>query len=69
MKITTFAQCMDVFDCHDATLYEYLTHILLSKIDAEQRVARALPHLIARAEELVAAYGDIYADEIDDMPA
>lgn len=69
MKITTFAQCMDVFDYYDASLYEYLTHIRLSKTNADERITRALPQLIARAEELVAAYGDIFTDGIEAMPA
>ena len=56
MKPTTFAQCMDVFDWFDDNLYGYLTHICLAKLDAEKRIARALPTLIDHAAALIAAH-------------
>lgn len=56
MKPTTFAECMDVFDWFDDALYEYLNHIWLSKLDADARIARALPKIIDRAAELIAAH-------------
>jgi hypothetical protein len=56
MKPTTFAECMDVFDWFDDALYEYLNHIWLSKLDADVRIARALPKIIDRAAELIAAH-------------
>ena len=56
MKPTTFEDCMDVFDWFDDALYEYLNHIWLSKLDADARIARALPRIIDRAAELIAAH-------------
>ena len=56
MKPTTFEECMDVFDWFDDALYEYLNHIWLSKLDADARIARALPRIIDRAAELIAAH-------------
>ena len=58
MKPTTFAECMDVFDWFDDDLYEYLTHIYLAKLDADTRIARALPALIDHAAALIAAHAD-----------
>jgi hypothetical protein len=58
MKPTTFEDCMDVFDWFDDSLYEYLNHIWLSKLDADARIARALPRIIDRAAELIAAHED-----------
>jgi len=56
MKPTTFEDCMDVFDWFDDALYEYLNHIWLSKLDADARIARALPRIIDHAAELIAAH-------------
>ena len=58
MKPTTFAECMDVFDWFDAPEYEYLTHIMLTKLDAEARITRALPGIIEEAAALIAAHAD-----------
>ena len=41
--------CMDIFDWFDDNTYEYLNHILLSKLDGEERIKRALPEIRKRA--------------------
>ena len=72
MKPTTFAQCMDVFDWFDDDLYEYLYHIWVSKLDAQARIARALPSLIQHAAALIAAHAgtdEAYPVEFLNQPA
>ncbi len=56
MKHMSFEICMDIFDWFDDGMYDYIHHILLSKLDGEQRIQRALPHLQAYAQELVERY-------------
>ena len=56
MKPTTLAQCMDIFDWFDDPLLDYISHILVAKLDGEARVQRALEYLIDHAAELVAAH-------------
>ena len=66
MKPSNFAECMDVFDWFDAPEYDYLTHIMLAKLDAEARIARALPAIIEEATALIAAHAgtkDAYPTE------
>ena len=48
--------CMDIFDWFDDSLYGYINHTLLSKLDGEQRIQRALPYLWDYAMELVERY-------------
>ena len=50
--------CLDIFDWFDAPEHELLNHTMLSKSDADTRIARALPHIRKRAEELVLANRD-----------
>ena len=45
--------CMDIFDWFDDNTYEYLNHILLSKLDGEERIKRALPEIRKRAQWLL----------------
>jgi len=56
MNITTFAQCMDVFDWYDDSLYDCLTHIMLAKLDGDERIQRTLPDLIQYANDLISAH-------------
>jgi len=53
MKNLDIDTCMDIFDWFDDNTFEYLNHILLSKIDGEERVRRALPELRKRARKLI----------------
>lgn len=52
----SLSQCMDIFDWFDDPLGEYVNHILLSKLDGEARVLRALPTLVEHAEALISAH-------------
>ena len=45
--------CMDIFDWFDTAEYDFLNHILLTKVDGEERVRRILPQLRNRAKWLV----------------
>ena len=45
--------CMDIFDWFDAPEFDYLNHIMLSKLDGDERVRRALPEIRKRAQWLV----------------
>ena len=56
MKHMDLATCMDIFDWFDDGLYEYISHILLSKTDGEARVQRAMPGLREHASDLLAAH-------------
>ena len=44
---------MDIFDWFDAAEFDYLNHIMLSKLDGDERVRRALPEIRKRAQWLV----------------
>ena len=52
----SFEICMDILDWFDDGMYDYINHILLSKLDGAQRIQRALPHLRAYAQELGERY-------------
>lgn len=72
MKHMDLATCMDIFDWFDDGLYEYLSHVLLSKLDGEARVQRALPSLREHAGELLAAHRHTeaaYPEELLNRPA
>lgn len=72
MKITTFAECMDVFDWFDDDLYEYMYHIWISKLDADKRIARTLPHLVEHATRLIQTHigtEAAYPTELLNQPA
>ena len=47
---------MDILDWFDDGLYDYLNHILLSKLDGEARIRRTMPELRKYARSLVAAH-------------
>lgn len=49
----TIEEIMDILDWFDDSLYDYLAHIMLSKLDAEARIERALPELRRYAQELL----------------
>ena len=56
MKHMSFETLMDVLDWFDDSLYDYVYHILLSKLDGEERIRRAMPLLQRHAEELIASH-------------
>ena len=45
--------CMDIFEWFDDNTFEYINHILLCKVDGEERVKRALPALRKHARWLL----------------
>lgn len=49
----TIEEIMDILDWFDDSLYDYLAHSMLSKLDAEARIERALPSLRRYAQELL----------------
>ena len=53
MENFDFETCMDIFDWFDDNTFEYINHILLCKIDGEERVKRALPALRKHARWLL----------------
>ena len=53
MKNLSFEICMDILDWYDDDLYDFINHILTSKVDGTQRIQRAMPHLQAHVRELV----------------
>ena len=64
--------CMDIFDWFDDDTNEYINHILLSKLDGEQRVRRTLPELRRRAAWLVRIHEGTkaaYPTELLNQPA
>ena len=72
MKHMDLATCMDIFDWFDDELHEYISHILLSKLDGEARVQRALPSLREHADELLVAHRHTeaaYPKELLNQPA
>ena len=72
MKTRTLVECMDVFDWFDDPTYEYINHVLISKLDGEARVARALRALCEQADALIASHQDTksaYPEELLNQPA
>lgn len=45
--------CMDIFDWFDDNAFEYIHHVLLSKVDGEQRVKGTMPEIRKRARWLL----------------
>lgn len=41
-NILSFQTCMDILDWFNDSYYDYINHILIAKLDGEERVARAL---------------------------
>lgn len=49
----TLEVCMDVFDWFNDATFDYIAHVIESKIDGEERARRVLPELRKRAKWLV----------------
>ena len=56
MKTLDFETCMDVFDWFNDDLFDYLHHILVSKVLGEARIAAAMPFIRERAWLLIRAH-------------
>ena len=70
MATLGFETCMDIFDWFDDNQFDYLSHILVSKLDGEQRISRAMPEIRKRARWLLnlhrnteCAYPEEYLEE------
>ncbi len=68
----TFDECMDVFDWFDSPHFDYLYHIWVSRVDADARIARALPDIIAEAARLIRlnrGTTGAYPEDLSNQPA
>ena len=52
----SFEICMDILDWFDDPYYDYINHILLAKLDGEQRIMGALTTISDYCRELIAAH-------------
>ena len=71
-SIRTLEQCMNIFDWFGDERYEYIFHVWISKLDADERLAHALPELIREAAALVKAHRgmeDAYPEDMLTPPA
>ncbi len=49
----SFDTCLDILDWFDDPQYEYINHILIAKLDGEERLQRAFPILQGYCMDLV----------------
>ena len=64
--------CMDIFDWFDNNTFEYINHILLCKVDGEERGKRALPALRKHARCLLKLHSGTehaYPEQLLNQPA
>ncbi len=61
--------CMDILDWFGDDTYEYIAHILLSKMDGEARVRRALPEIRKHAQKLLNAHRGMEDAYPEQLPA
>ena len=54
----TIDACMDILDWFNDEHFDYLNHIMLAKLDGEQRIERALPSIREYCLKLVNAHRD-----------
>ena len=52
-KGMTLDECMDILDWFDDPQYDYIYHILVSKLDGEKRLQKALPELRGYCMDLI----------------
>ena len=50
--------CMDIFDWFDDATFEHINHLLISKVNGEQRVRSAMPAIRQHARWLVNLHRD-----------
>ena len=48
--------CLDILDWFNDSYYDYINHILIAKLDGEERINRALPAISEYCLDLVNAY-------------
>ena len=72
MKHMNIETLIDILDWFDDGLYDYLIHILLTKLDGKARIRRAMPELRKYARSLVAAHRGTdraYPEGLPNLPA
>ena len=52
----SFETCMDILDWFNDDTHDYITHILLAKLDGEERIRRAMPSISDYCLKLVVAH-------------
>lgn len=58
----SFEICMDILDWFDDPYYDYIHHILLSRLNGEERIMGALPTISDYCRELITTHeGTEYA--------
>ena len=50
--------CLDILDWFNDPEFEYINHILISKLDGDERVRRALPMIADHCRKLVRAHAN-----------
>lgn len=64
--------CMDIFDWFDDNTFEYINHIMLSKVDGEARVKGTMPEIRKRARWLLKLHrgtDGAYPEQLLNQPA
>ena len=54
----SFETCMDILDWFNDSYYDYINHILVSKLDGEERIHQALPIISKHCAELIRAHAN-----------
>ena len=54
--ILSFQICMDILDWFNDSYFDYINHILLSKVNGEERINRALPVISEYCLNLINAH-------------
>jgi hypothetical protein len=54
--VYTIETCLDILDWFNDPDFEYINHILVSKLDGEERIRRAMPSISDYCLKLVAAH-------------
>ena len=52
----SFETCMDILDWFNDDIHDYITHILLARLDGEERIRRAMPTISEYCLKLIAAH-------------
>ena len=50
--------CMDILDWFNDSYFDYINHILVSKLDGEERIRRTLPLISKHCAELIRVHAN-----------
>ena len=53
--------CMDILDWFNDSYFDYINHILVSKLDGEERIRQALPLISKHCAELIRLHANTSA--------